>query len=44
MHIYPRHVFENSYETPFFHYAFFAKRNTKCCLPYDNIVVEEEEE
>jgi hypothetical protein len=42
MHIHPRHVFENSYKTPFFIMPFLPKEY-KCCLPYDNIVVEEEE-
>jgi hypothetical protein len=44
MHIHPSHVVGNYCKTPFFHYAFFAKRNTKRCLPYGNNVVVKEEE
>ncbi len=37
----PRLVFRNPCKTPFFHYAFMAKRNTRCCALCDNILEEE---
>jgi hypothetical protein len=38
MHIHPRFVFRNPCKPHFFHYAFRAKRNTRCCALFGNIL------